>query len=117
MSCGRSARAPLAGPVTVLLRGGTYRVSQAIEFTPEDSGTREAPIVYAAYPGERPVISGGRPIRGWQQGDGALWTAQIDEVRSGAWNFHQLFVNGQRRVRARTPEPGLSVHRGHPGAD
>ena len=107
MSCGHSALGHRsAGPVKILLRGGTYPVSQAIEFTPEDSGTREAPVVYAAYPGERPVISGGRPIRGWQQGDGAFWTAQIDEVRSGTWVFHQLFVNGQRRVRARTPNQG-----------
>ena len=62
--------------------------------------------MYAAYPGERPVISGGRPIGGWQTGDGALWTARVDEAAAGTWNFHQLFVNGQRRVRARTPNQG-----------
>jgi len=96
----------LTQPLTVRLRGGTYRLAEPIEFTPADSGTASAPVTYAAYPGERPVISGGRPIGGWQKGDGALWTAVVPEVKAGTWYFHQLFVNGARRTRARTPNQG-----------
>jgi hypothetical protein len=100
------AAGALTQPLTVCLRGGTYRVAQAIEFAPEDSGTTAAPVTYAAYPGERPLISGGRPIGGWRRGPGELWTADVPEARAGAWTFHQLFVNGQRRTRARTPNVG-----------
>jgi hypothetical protein len=49
-------------PVTVLLREGTYRQSRPLVFTPEDSGTEAFPVTYAAYPGERPVVSGGCPF-------------------------------------------------------
>ena len=94
------------GPVTVRVRGGVYRVEKAVEFTPEDSGTEQAPITYAACAGERPVISGGRPITGWQKGDGALWQTTVPGVKEGRWYFHQLFVNGERRTRARTPNVG-----------
>ena len=53
---------------------GTYRIESPIVFGPENSGTKVAPITYAAYPGEKPVISGGRIIGGWQKSDGPLWT-------------------------------------------
>lgn len=94
------------GGVTVRLRGGVYRLARAVEFGPEDSGTASAPITYAAFAGERPVLSGGRPIAGWRRGEGEVWVADIPEARGGAWVFHQLFVNGQRRTRARTPNAG-----------
>ncbi len=102
----RRAANPEIGPITVMLRGGTYPVTRTIEFTPGDSGTTDAPVVYTAFSGERPVVSGGRIIGGWQKGDGGLWTTTIDDVRAGAWTFHQLFVNGERRTCARTPNEG-----------
>jgi hypothetical protein len=104
---------PLKGRVTVYLRGGVYRIEKTVEFTPEDSGTEQAPITYAACEGERPVISGGRPITGWQKGfSGALWTVTVPDVKEGRWYFHQLFVNGERRTRARTPNVGYLYSEG-----
>ena len=92
-----------AKPVTVLLRGGTYRLTAPLAFTPEDSGSEGAPVLYAAYPGETPLLSGGRPITGWKRGRCKLWVAQIPEVKAGRWYFEQLWVNGRRATRARTP--------------
>ncbi len=92
-----------AKPLAVLIRGGTHRLSEPITFGPQDSGSDGAPVTYAAYPGEKPILSGGRPITGWQRGEGELWTAVVPEVAAGEWYFHQLFVNGERRTRARTP--------------
>lgn len=100
------AAGPLRERVTVHLRGGVYRAGKTIEFTPEDSGTENAPITYTASGRERPVISGGRPITGWRKADGNLWQATVPEVKEGRWYFHQLFVNGERRTRARTPNQG-----------
>ncbi len=99
----RQARAQQAGPCTVLIRGGTYYLTEPIVFGPEDSGTEAAPITYAAYPNEAPAFSGGRVITGWKKGKGEVWTAEVPEVKAGDWYFHQLFVNGERRTRARTP--------------
>jgi parallel beta-helix repeat protein len=36
-----------------------------------------------------------------------LWEAAVPSVREGKWYFHQLFVNGERRQRARTPNDGF----------
>ena len=93
-------------PCTVLLRGGVYTLEEPLVFTPADSGSAAAPITYAAYGEEQPVISGGRAITGWRPGPGELWTADLPEVREGKWEFHQLWVDGRRRQRARHPNEG-----------
>src|SRR5208283_1533538 len=35
------------------------------------------------------------------------YTAEVPGVKEGEWHFHQLFVNGQRRQRARSPNTGF----------
>lgn len=98
----------LEQPVYIFLREGTYFLDDTLTFTPEDSGTASFPVTYAAYPGEQPVISGGvlTDIRQASNEAGILKTA-IPAVSKGEWYFYQLFVNGERRTRARTPNEGF----------
>ena len=103
----RQAKAQAKEPFNVLIRGGTYAVTEPLVLGPGDSGTRECPITYAACPNEKPVFRGGKVITGWKRGQGHLWTAEIPEVKQGQWYFRQLFVNGQRRPRARLPKEGF----------
>jgi len=93
--------------LTVLIRGGVYRFSATLEFGPEDSGDATHSITYAAYPGETPILSGGRVIKGWKRAGDKLWTTEIPEVKAGQWLFRELFVGGQRRTRARSPQEGF----------
>lgn len=51
-----------AGGATVYLREGRYAVRNTFALTGEDSGTAEAPIVYAAAPGESAVLFGGTEL-------------------------------------------------------
>jgi hypothetical protein len=94
---------PLAAPVRVIVAAGTYQLAEPIVFTPEDSGTAQAPIVYEAAEGARPVLSGGRKITGFQPAGGGLWKAHVPEVAAGKWYFEHLAVNGRRATRARSP--------------
>ena len=57
----------LAKSVIVLIREGIHFLDETLIFKPEDSGTDENPITYKAYPGENPIISGGKLVSGWQQ--------------------------------------------------
>jgi hypothetical protein len=52
-------------PVSIVVRGGTYLLEEALCFGPEDSGVEAAPVTYRAYPEETPILSGGRRITGW----------------------------------------------------
>jgi len=99
-------------PVTVLIRGGTYALDGPIVFDPADSGAPRAPVVYAAYPEEKPVFSGGARIVGWVAQDGR-WEATLPSP----WAFSQLWVNGTRRWRPRLPKGGyFRVAAGMPAA-
>ncbi len=52
------------GGVAIVLHGGVYpRLSESFSLAVEDSGTLEAPIVYRAADGEKPVLRGGRVVR------------------------------------------------------
>lgn len=99
-------------PVSVKIRGGIYNITEAIVFTPEDSGAPGAVITYEAYPEEQPTISGGRRITAWAQ-DGDLWTVEIPDLRSGKWSFDSLWVNGQRCIPARIPNTGQYMSDGY----
>ena len=93
----------LSEPVNVIVADGEYKIGAPLELDPEDSGTATAPISYEAAPGAHPVFSGGKIIRGWQPGTNGVWRTQLPEVAAGHWYFEQLWVNGHRAVRARTP--------------
>jgi hypothetical protein len=99
-----AARARRTGrPIAVCVRGGTYLLEKTLAFGPEHSGTAESPFVVAAYPGEKPVLSGGLRLSGWRRGEAngrPVWTAESPETR-------QLFVRGRRRPRARLPKEGF----------
>lgn len=85
-------------PMRVVVHPGTYRVRAPLTLGPEDSD-----VTYVAAPGARPVVSGGRPIAGWRRGSDGLWRTTIPDVARGEWSFEQLWVNGRRAVRARSP--------------
>jgi hypothetical protein len=99
----------LIGAVTVLLRGGTYRTLKPVEFLPVDSGGQNAPITYAAYPGEKPIISGRIPITDWKKGENGIWIANVPRSEGGRWRFREMWVNGNRCVPARTPNFGKAL--------
>src|SRR5690349_13377593 len=88
--------------VTVTFRAGVYHLERPIEFASMDSGNSAAlPVVYRAQEGTTVVISGGRTIGGWSADPGhpEVWKAPVAQP----WRFNQLWVNGKRAIRARSP--------------
>ena len=99
----RTIAAGLRGGVTVSIAAGTYELGEPLKFGPADSGTKDHAVTYAAAGKGKVIVSGGRRITGWKRGEGKLWTAAVADVKAGKWHFRQLFVNGRRATRARTP--------------
>jgi hypothetical protein len=82
--------------VTVFLRQGTYFLPETLQLRPQDSGEKGLPVVYTSYPGEKAILSGGRPIAGLSESrdsaGGRRWTTALPGVKDGSWYFRQLFV-------------------------
>jgi len=93
-------------PVHIVVADGLYELREPLLLEPQDGGTAEAPVSYEAAPGAHPLLSGGRKITGFKPTEGGLWKAELPEVRDGKWYFEQLWVNGARATRARTPNDG-----------
>ncbi|GAA0672713.1 hypothetical protein GCM10010193_26570 [Kitasatospora atroaurantiaca] len=88
----RTVDSNMTGDINVFLRGGTYPVSSTVDFTSADSGTNGHRVVYAAFPGEKPVLDGGVQVTGWTQHGGNIWKATLnrdDKLRA-------LYVNDKR---------------------
>lgn len=108
----------LRKPITIMLRGGVYFLSEPISITPEHSGSSKCKLVICAYGNERPILSGGRRITGWRKISAnelpeairnkadEVWAALIPDVKEGRWFFRQLWINGKRAMRARHPNSG-----------
>ena len=116
----------LAEPIAVVVANGQYPLTTPLELNLADTGTAPAPISYEAAKGAHPVFSGGRAIHGWQPGAKGIWHAHLSDVADGHWYFEQLWVNGHRATRARTPnkfwfylkdvrEEPISRENGRPG--
>ncbi|UXY23653.1 hypothetical protein N8I84_36900 [Streptomyces cynarae] len=91
----------MAADIDVYLRGGTYRLSQAFALDASDSGQNGFKVVYAAYPGEKPVLSGAAKITGFSLFDSTknIYRASVP----AGTQSRQLFVDGVRAQRARGP--------------
>jgi len=88
----------------IVLRGGTYRLTEPLRLSPADSGTAGHDLVFTAAPGQHPVLSGAIRIEHWRLIDPVrhLWSAPVPDSVS---NTRQLYINGVRatRTRARVP--------------
>jgi hypothetical protein len=94
---------PAPEPISVWVRGGKYYLNETLALSAEDSGTAQAPVVFAAYPGEEPVLSGGVAIGGWTAHRGKILQAKLPQGKADSWDHRQLFLDGKRQVRARFP--------------
>ncbi|MEV6620581.1 right-handed parallel beta-helix repeat-containing protein [Amycolatopsis sp. NPDC051106] len=84
--------------VHVELAGGTYRLSAPLKFTGEDSGRNGHTITWQARAGQRPVLSGGQAVTGWQLHDPAA-NIFVADVPKGA-DSRQLYIDGASAPRA-----------------
>jgi len=93
--------------VFVEILPGTYYITKALSLTAEDTGTPQSPVVfYGANDNNRPLISGGKTTGRFEEVTPQLWRVYIPEVADYGLYFEQLYVNGQRRFRAQTPNRG-----------
>ncbi|MES1175591.1 MAG: right-handed parallel beta-helix repeat-containing protein [Myxococcales bacterium] len=93
----RTVNAQMTEDIHVVLRGGTYRLSSAIAFGPQDSGTNGHRIHYESYPGETAVLNGAVKVTGWSPSAGGVYKAQLARTTK----LRNLYVNDARAAMTR----------------
>lgn len=98
------------GGISIIMRGGTYRLTKPLFVRPEDSGTPQSPTVIRGAEGENAVISGGIEIKGWRRGCGdtrlpeavrsKVWVADAPMTGNRMLETRQLWADGRKALRA-----------------
>ncbi len=126
---------------------GTFDLDAPLEIGPDDSGSPDHPVVlvgrslsfpgatdrspdraddYAGRPRWSTTLRGSRRIVGWRPEKlrgRDVWVADVPDVPASGetparpWLFRELFVDGERRTRARTPDRGGVAIQGVAAAD
>jgi hypothetical protein len=97
----------LKQPVEIIALAGDYFMSQPLLLSADDSGTKDAPLIIKAEEGKKAIFRGGVPITGFEKMSDNLWRAFIPQVAYYHSYFEQLYVNGRRAVRAKSPNNGF----------
>jgi len=95
--------------IAVVLRGGTYVLDETFVLGLADGGRGGHTVRYEAHPGEKPVLSSGRQIRGWTRlndppaslpakARGKVWVADVKAFGT----FRTLFDGDRMLPRARS---------------
>jgi hypothetical protein len=94
-------------PIEVIALEGEYFMFQPLSLTIDDGGTADSPLIFKADEGKKAVFRGGVQMTGFEKVNDKLWRVLVPQVAYYDSYFEQLYVNGRRAVRARTPNSGL----------
>lgn len=119
----RAVNSNMSEDIHVNLMGGTYQLTETINFGTADGGSNGHYVVYQAHEDQKPVLSGGVRITGWTEvaDKPGVYKADISSYGFHEKGFRQLYVDGIRCIRARDPNLHprdiQDVHLGHPQND
>ncbi|WP_426329497.1 L-rhamnose mutarotase [Pedobacter sp. R-06] len=100
------------GGIRIIISKGFYQLHEAVVLRPEDSGTKDSPTTIISAPNEKVILSGGVQIKNWKklnqtvaglpkESIGKVWVADIPNLDGRNLHFRQLWVNGNKAVRAK----------------
>ena len=96
----------LKDTVFVEVMQGEYFMDKPLLLSPLDAGTEHSPVVFRGQAGTLPVFYGGMETGRFETVNPNLWRVYIPEVAKYGLYFEQLYINGERRFRAQTPNRG-----------
>lgn len=97
----RAINSSMTGDIVVNLRGGKYYLDDTLKFNNLDGGTNGYRVIYKNVEGETPVVSGGKRITRFTEGENGIWYADASDFDS----IYELIVNGEVATLARTEVP------------
>ena len=112
----------VAGGIHIIIEDGKYVLDEPLFIRSEDSGTATSPTIIENSPGTKPVISGGISIINWKkitahiaglpkEAQGNIWQASAPQTAGNILLFRQLWVNGEKAIRARESNTDESMSR------
>ncbi|WP_084236452.1 L-rhamnose mutarotase [Pedobacter africanus] len=103
--------------IRIIMENGIYRLAEPVVIRPEDSGTADSPTRIIKPAGAVAVLSGGKPLKGWEKVQHALpgvqnevkvklWMIDIADLDDNNLEFRQLWIDGKKAIKARDRNHG-----------
>ncbi|MVZ64423.1 right-handed parallel beta-helix repeat-containing protein [Sphingobacterium sp. DK4209] len=92
--------------IIVQIQSGTYPINRPITLDYPVLSDSKTTIIFRGDQKDRPLITGGRTTGRFEAVTPQLWRVYIPEVANYGFYFEQLYINGERRFRAQTPNQG-----------
>lgn len=107
------------GLQTVSVRAGAYPLREPLRLDARDSGSQTQPVIWRAYRGEKPRITGTMRLPEWTVWKGGIYRAPLEKKAVPPGGIRQLILAGERQVMARYPnaEPSRGAAGGWAFAD
>jgi hypothetical protein len=104
--------------IQIWIVDGLYKLQEPILIRPEDSGTKNSPTNIMALNNGKVVLSGGEELNGWKKvggiikglpknANGNVWVINAPCLANGSLAFRQMWINGEKAVRARDKMEGV----------
>lgn len=86
----------------VVIREGVYYLSETLQLDKNDSGTEKQALTFTAYDNEKVTLSGSLRLDcKWEEYEDGIFKCYLPELADK--KIDQLFINGNRQIRARYP--------------
>ncbi len=89
--------------ISVIIRSGVYILPEALEFTSDDSGQWNRPIVYKSAQGEKVTLTGSRKVKDFVLHKDKIYKTDLASLGLKGAEFSRLYYNGRRQHLARVP--------------
>ena len=97
----------LTNDVDIIVRGGTYYITEPIIITP-NKWDGNGKLTIRGEKNNTPIIKGSLRLQHFEKISDKLWKMDISQfISRNKLEIQQLFINGRRAVRARTPNDGI----------
>ncbi len=92
----KTLRSQMEGDIVIHVAGGYYPISEPLVIGVDGGGANGYSVIYRGDSENKPVISGGVQVTGWEQ-DGDIWSAPCDVE-----DTRTLYINDNPAIRARS---------------
>ena len=92
--------------VTISIASGNYYMTKPLELLASEKDSDQN-LSFLGDPARKPVFYGGYRIRSFRKVTDSLWKADVPQVRETGVLFEQLYINGRRAERAKSPNTGF----------
>lgn len=92
--------------IIIHVASGYYEITKTVELK-----TTTHRIIIEGHKDEPTIIAGSVLVKGWIVLENGLWMAHVPDLGKKDYILDQLYVNGQRATRSRTPNDGTFIVR------